>query len=465
MTSAIQILSWVSTLIVARLLTPVDYGIVSMAAIYIGLAQVANQFGLSAAVIQQRDLTDNQISELGGLSVALSAFFMIMSLLLAAPISLFFGEPKVQPVIIVLSITFLTSGLQVLPRSLLSRELRFRELAWLDGIEAVAATITTLLLAIAGFGYWSLVAGLVLSRSIGSAVAMVWYPHRIRWPHSLNSIRRPLRLGAHITGASILWTAYQSADRTVAGRKLGTVALGEYTLAWDLASVPVEKIGSLIARTTPAVFASVQDDVAALRRYVLAMTEGVSILTFPAAIGFALVADEFVRVLLGSHWEAAVAPLRILALAGAFRSIRPVLSQALVFTGHSKSNLKGVIAEAIFMPCLFLVGSYWGVVGIGTAWLLGYPLVCLCFMVRYALRVCELSIVRYALSLWPALTASLIMSGSVIGIDQLLGAECSLPLRLTTKIAVGGLTYALTIVAFRGERLRSFIALVRQSGN
>jgi O-antigen/teichoic acid export membrane protein len=460
---ATQILSWLSTLVVARLLTPGDYGIAGMAAAYIGFVQLVNEFGLSAAVVQQRDLTEDQIAELGGVSVGLGVFFTALSLVLATPIASFFGEPAVRSVLLALSVTFFASGFQVLPRSLLTRDLRFRELAWLDGLEAVTLTLATLAFAVAGFRYWALVLGGIVSRSIATIAAMLWYRHRLSWPRSLATIRAPIAFGAHIVGANIAWYAFRSADITVVGRFLGKAALGEYTVGWNLASIPVDKIAALVARASPAILASVQDDVAAMRRYVLALTEGVTLLTFPAAVGMALVADEFVRVVLGDRWESAISPLRILALAAVLRSVVPVLNYTLIATGRAKRNMQATIATAIVMPCLFVLGSRWGVVGVALAWLIGYPIVTAGFMMRYALAQCDLTLSQYARSLWPAFSASVVMAASVLVASRAIPDSWPLAARLAIKTGVGAGAYLSMVLLAFGDHLRAFIALARPS--
>src|SRR5438046_9232300 len=157
-----QLVSWAATLMVARLITPTDYGLFAMAMVYAGCVQLVNELGLSLAIVQRRDLTEEQIAQLGGLTVLASVALFVLSVGLAGPIASFFGERTVRGIIIALSPTFVMRGVQVVPRSLLARDLEFRRLAWIDAGEAVLWSSTTLVGAFLGLRYWALAWGAVV---------------------------------------------------------------------------------------------------------------------------------------------------------------------------------------------------------------------------------------------------------------------------------------------------------------
>ena len=458
--TAVQTLSWLSTLIVARLLSPTDYGISGMAMVYVGFVQLVNEFGLSSAVVQRRDMTEDQIAKLGGLSVLLGASLCTLSIMAAPLVAVFFHQPAVRAVVIVLSTTFLTSAFQVLPRSLLTRELKFRPLATMEAAEAVSSTGVTLTLALLGMGYWSLVVGAVTGRVVSTVVALVMYRHRIAWPFPLGQIADSVRFGSHLAVAGVAWYIFRSADMTVVGKRLGDVALGAYTLGWTLASLPVDRISSLVARATPAIFARVQDDPLALRRYVVTLTEALAFLTVPVATGLALVADDFVVVVLGQGWRPAIAPLRLLALAAVFRSTVPILSQVLVATGQSRRNMQGTVGIALILPALFVVASRWGLSGIALVWLAAFPVASFFLYLRHALAAASLTPLEYLKALWPAISGAAVMCIAVLLVHQTLAGLAPAP-RLAVEIVTGALAYCAIIVLLHGARLRTFVATLR----
>lgn len=459
-----QGLRWGSTLLLARLLSPADYGLVGYATVYLGLVALINELGLSAAIVQQRNLTRDQIAKLGGVSALLGVGFFGLTILIAPLVAGFFNEPRVEPVVTILASTFILRGFQVLPRALMTRELSFRQLAWIDGIEAGVLAASTLVLALLGHGYWALVFGSIIGTTVGTLLAWWWRPHRISWPSQYGTIREAVSYGAHVAVGRVTWYVYSNADFAVVGRMLGTVALGAYTFGWTIANIPVEKVTAVLSRVTTGVFASAQDDDRAIRRYLLSLTEGLSVVTFPIAAGLALVAPEFVLVVLGDKWEPAIVPMAILVAYSGFRSITILFSQVLVATGRARRNMQFSVVAAIVLPILFVIGARWGTAGVASVWIIGFPLVFVPLAMRYTFRVIQMPARQYAAALWPALSATLVMIAAVLGARVLLPSGDDTPtmaLRLAVMVVVGVACYSATLFGVHGARVRAFRAFLQ----
>lgn len=456
---------WGSTLVVARLLRPEDYGIVGMATVALGLIQLVNEFGVSTAIVQQRDLDDDTVARLGGFSVLLGLVLAVVGALAAPLVGKFFGEPAAGAALAALSVTFLFRALQVVPRGLLTRDLRFRDLALVEGAESILQAVIVLVLAMLGWGYWSLVLASIAA-AIGSAAGLVAVRrHRLAWPLPARSIAAPLTLGAHLVVTRTTWFLFSNADFAVVGRLLGKVALGAYTIGWTVASIPVERVTSLVGRVTPAIFSAVQSSRAELRRYLLLLLEGLALLTFPASVGLSLVAEEFVHVVLGSGWEAAIAPLRLLSFYGGVRSITTLFPQILVATGQSRRAMQTGVVMALILPVAFIIGARWGTVGVAAAWVIVYPIVLLPFVVRYTLPAIDASLAHLLRALWPAFSASAVMSASVIGVRAAGVDSLPLTLRLAVLVGTGAFAYVAAVMVLHRSRLvryREALALVRK---
>ena len=455
-----QTVRWASTLVVARLLSLGDYGIVGMAATYLGLVQLINEFGLSASIIQHRDLTREDISQLAGLSILMGFGFALLSAALAPLFAMFFGEPAVRWVIMALAVTFVLRGLQVVPRAILNRDLHFRQLAVLDAAEAIVQALVALGLAMLHFGYWALVLGSIGGVAASTILALVMHRHRVAWPRREQAIARAVGFGSQVAASRVAWYVYSNADFFIVGRVLGKDALGAYSLGWTLANIPVERISALVGRVTPAIFAAVQKDIAAMRRYVLRITEGLALLTFPASVGMSLVADDFVTVVLGEQWRPAILPLRLLSFYGGFRSVTTLLPQVLVARNQARKNLYISIIAAVLLPIAFLIGTRWGTAGVATAWLIAFPLVIVPFYLLVIFRDIEMTAGQYLRALWPSLSALLAMSAAV------LGARAALPhaapaVRLGVSVALGALGYGGTVLLLHRERIKGMISLVK----
>jgi PST family polysaccharide transporter len=454
-----QGLRWGSTLLLARLLSPLDYGLVGYATVYLGLISLINELGLSAAIVQQRHLTREQIAKIGGVSAILGVTLFLVSIAGAPLVASFFREARVQPIVAVLAGTFVLKGFQVLPRALMTRELAFRRMAWIDGIEAFVLAGSTLLLAFLGHGYWSLVIGSIIGTAVGTLLAWWFRPHPMSWPSDFASIRDSITYGAHVAASRVTWYLYSHADFAVVGRMLGTVALGAYTFGWSIANIPVEKVSATLSRVTSGVFASAQHDDAAIRRYLLSITEGLAMVTFPIAAGLALVSREFVLVLLGDQWEPAILPMALLVAYSGFRSISLLFGQVLVATGRARRNMHFGVIALIVLPVLFMLGARWGTAGVALAWIVGYPAVFVPFAMKYTLNEIGLSWSAYGRALWPALSSTAVMMAAVLGSRLLLpgGDDTrSMALRLVVMVAVGVVTYSAVGLGAHGARLRAF---------
>ena len=320
-----QVLLWASTLIVARLLTPQDYGLVGMASIYLGLVTMLSEFGLGTTVMALRDLTEEQVAQLHGFALLFGLGSFALSCLMAWPLGAFFHSAELPAVVVVMSVTFIIASFRIVPSALLRRELRFRDLAVIDTVGALVLAVAMIAFAWLGFRYWTLVIGGLLSAGLSTIQTLWLQRQRMARPRAATLQHADMTFSWRILASRLSWYAYSNADFLVAGRILGKAALGVYEFAWTLANIPIEKITVLIGQVAFPIFAAVQHEPAEMRRYLLRLTEGLALLTFPASFGMALVAPDFVAIFLGSKWSGAIVPLQLLAVLVGFRSVVPLL--------------------------------------------------------------------------------------------------------------------------------------------
>jgi O-antigen/teichoic acid export membrane protein len=456
---AAQALTWASWLIVARLLTPEDYGLVGMAAIYLGLITLLSEFGLGTAVLAVRELRVEQINQLNGLAVLLGLASMLASCIVAIPLGRFFHAPQLPLVVVAMSTTFVITSFKTVPLALLQRDLRFKALALIDLSQALVLAISMVGFAVAGFRYWTLVCGAVLGALFSTGAILRLRHARFAWPRP-KSLQHAMTLSSDLVIARLCWYASANADFLVAGRILGKAALGFYNVAWTLASIPVDKVAALVGQVTPAFFSAVQTDPAAVRRYLLRITEGISLITFPVSVGVALVARDFVLVVLGSKWEATIAPLQLLAAYAAFRSITPLLHHVLFTVRDSRFVKWNMVAAAVLMPTGFYVsGQRWGTVGLAMAWVVVDPLIMFPSYWRVFSKI-ELSPKAYVVALWPALSGTALMAAVVLAVGAVSGSEWTAGLRLAAQIGAGVISYGLACLVLHRERFEAFRELV-----
>jgi len=449
-----QILTWASTLIVARILTPEDYGIVSLATVYYGFLLLISEFGVGAGVLVMRDLTDEQLAELNTLAVLVGIGGFLLACVVAIPAGRFFHSPQFPLVLVVMSASFVISSFQSVPVALLKKELRFKLLSSIDGLRAVILAVLSIVFAVMGLKYWTLVLAAVASALLATAMTLSQRRYRFSWPR-FRELKTQIRFSRHIVVTNLAWAFYSNADFIVAGRKLGQAALGAYTLAWSFANAPLEKITSLIGSVTPAYFSAVQNDDAALRRYLLKPTEAIAFLTFPTMIGMALVTRDAVLLVLGAKWQPVIVPMQILCLYVCFRSIMTLLPQVLTVKQDTRFVMYNALVSVVILPLSFFVGSRWGTRGIALAWVMAYPINAVPFYLRTAKKI-GLRFSEYYNALRPAIEGSVLMAIGVCAVKWIVRANTAPALRLGAEFVMGVATYAGFQLLLYRERLGMF---------
>ena len=454
-----QVLSWVATILVARMLTPADYGIMAMAIAFIGIVEMISEFGVGSAVINFRDLRSDEIAQLNGISLALGFGGFILSCIAAVPLSWFFKTDELTLVIIVLASGFILLGLKAVPYGILQKEMRFKFLALVEALQMLIQAISVVGFALLGFSYWTLVLGNLVGTVIATVCLVGARPLGFAIPR-LNQLRDVLAYSWGVVGSRMLWYLYGTSDAFIVGRLLGQAALGFYSFGLALANMAVEKVAGMSNQVTTSLFGAVQHDHAALRRYLLILTEGFAIASFPFTIGLALVAEELVLVVFDEKWLTMVAPLQILAFSASYRAVAGIPSQVLFAIKDSRPSLwNGALCSVIFPPA-FLVASQWGTVGIAMVWALLHPPLNY-RLSAYVFRSIGLSHGNYWRSFIPASLASLAMTIAVVGVKYSMPSDWSLPVLLGTEVCLGGVAYILIAQLFYRTHLQKFITLVR----
>jgi|SRR5580658_994879 teichuronic acid exporter len=457
---ASQIFSWLSFLIVMRLLSPGDFGIAAMAVLLAPYLGQLTSFGIPRAVVTLRDLTDDQLAQLNTVSFFLGLAMFTLAALLAKPFALFMRTPRLTPIVIVACAALIPQGLQGVSTGSLMKQMRFRLLSIIGLVTALVAAVATLAMALLGFGYWSLVLGNLMSGIVRTALLLRARPCRLAWPH-LDSLRVPLKFGGHVTVSMLALNSYQRLDNLVAGRALGQVALGFYGMAWELANVPIEKVTSLVTTVIPSYMAAVQDQPAELRRYLRGLTEAIALITLPATVGLALVAREMVPVFFGHKWDGMIAPLEVLSFYAAVRSVVALLPKVLTAVGNVRYVMWNDLTALIILPVAFYLGSYRGTAGIAWAWVIAYPFVALP-LYRKTFKTISMTTSEYLQAVRPALEGTIVMILAVKLVRYFGTPMRSLLLQLVVEVTIGGLAYLGTLRVRHGERMSVLIDAARR---
>jgi teichuronic acid exporter len=258
----------------------------------------------------------------------------------------------------------------------------------------------------------------------------------------------------------LCWYVYTDADFLIVGRVLGQTALGYYSLAWNLANIPIEKIVALLTRVTPTVLAKAQSDLAAMRRYYRTITEVLALATSPLALGMALVAPDAVPLFLGQKWTAAVLPLQLLCCSVVIRSLSTlpvqfvvVLNDMFFFTAYS-------VAMLVLLPLGFYFSSRWGIAGVAGGWLILGPLAGM-VMIGRALWLLAMPVRELLGALRTPAMASLLMVIAA-AIARACCHDLSAPVRLAIVVSVGAATFSAVVWPSFKARAALFSKVVSQ---
>lgn len=457
-----QAISWVSTIYVARILTPGDYGLVAMASIPIGLARMVEDLGLDAIIVQDRTLTRLELARLAGAGLLLGCFLTAFFIALSVPVSAYFNEPAVIALVCALSLTFVIDAFQILPRALLQRELQFRRLAWLYGLQVLVGASVAAACATLGLGYWSLVISTLSGNGFLAVAMFASRPFTPAWPREPGRLGRAFLSGWHMIVSRAGWYAYSNADSTLIGRFLGKDALGVFGFAMTFAILPLQEITTQVSKVIPGIFSSVQSDPEKLRRYFLILTEAISYLTLPMSFGLALTADDLVLFALGEKWTAVILPLQILCLYVAMNTGQVLLGHVLMWTGRFRATMWLILFATMLLPLSFYLGLPYGIPGVAWGWVIGFPIsVIPAFVLVF--NILHITWRTYAETLWPALTACLVMAVLVLLVRQVLPETWPHASRLAIQVVLGALTYTAVMLTVFRSRVFDLYRIVKES--
>lgn len=456
---AIQLFSWAVTFLVIRLLDPSDYGLAAMSEVVFGFLFMVTAEGMFAALVQSREIDERKRRQVFGVLLAINTALFIVQYLSAPLLAHYYREPRIVPLLQALATAFLFIPFSAIPASFLDRALDVRRRALVEMGTQLASGVLVLGLALTGFGVWALVCG-VVSRFAFRAILLNIVAPWFRWPiFSLRGVENLVWFGSVMTLNHIVWFVYSRIDVFLGGHRLSARELGFYTVAAHLASLPMAKIVQTLNEVAFPAYARIQDQPEQVQRYLLKSLRLVTLVTLPMFMGLATIADEFMETLFGTAWLPAAPLLQIFCMVMPFQTITALLEAPLSALGHAKTRLVNNLIALVIMPAAYLVGLQWGVIGLGLAWLIAYPIVWYLMLCR-TLRVLGLGQGALFSSILAPLGVSMLMLGAILAVSPLLDP---LPIyaRLFAHVVVGIAAYGGIMMLFFRDRVHEAMQLMR----
>jgi PST family polysaccharide transporter len=403
-----QAAAFVISILVTRLLTAGDYGVMGVAMILIGFANLFTDFGFSSAIIQKQIKDEGTLRSVFTFNFTVSAALAVLFSLSAKFIAAYFKSAECESVIIVMSSFFVISSFSAVPRAILRRDMAFKTLSLMDTASAVATSVLTLVLAVLHYGYWALAFG----QLIPAVVFTIYVCIQVRWVPRLGYNRSSMSHIIDFGFWNVLKTQLEfglaQVDKVFLGRYAGLVALGYYDKAMSIATVPS---GSFIASLNAVLFSSFsrrKDDREDVQELLTKGLMATSVLSFPVYIGLFVVAKYFVVGLLGTKWSPMIVPFEIIALSFSVRSIGGLLVAVNVAMGQYRAyTLRYALAGCVFLIACGLLIPY-GTMGIAAAFCL-FAVLSVALGLQLAISTVGLSWLEVLRACWPATKATVCM--------------------------------------------------------
>jgi teichuronic acid exporter len=349
-----QIASWTGTIIVTRILTSEDYGIVEMSSIFTSYILFFVEFGVGTAIVNQKEISKEELSS-AFWCMAIWGFLLSLSCVFLGPITAnYFKEPRIEPLTMAIGLLFIFGSLSIVPRSILQRDLKFKEIGMIEMLVTLASVIFSITLAYCGAGAWTLIGSYILREFISMTSYYLISKYKPIMHFTLSETIPFLRFGLPVVLSSSLYYVYSKADKFFGGAELGAELLGFYAVALQLAAIPVEKIVTLVQGVLYPTLSKVKDEPEEFRRIYLCFISLIALITFPIYISGYLLADNVITLVIGEKWAPCIPSFKLLLIGQLVMAITAPNNLVHLARGKPKWN---TIFHLILTPAMVI--SFW----------------------------------------------------------------------------------------------------------
>lgn len=438
--SSVAILSFIKSIILARLLAPEMFGLIGLCNIVIRALETFTRPGVGQALIQRSDAFENARDTAFTL-LLVRGFVLALLLVIVAPVTAaFYEEQALEKMLMALSIVFVLGGLRNINTIADQKELNFRRLTYLQQVTAFLGTLVTVAAAFWLRSAWALVVGQIATTLFQTVLSYYFIPGRPRIEFDWRIAKEILSYGKFITASSTIVFLTMSLDTAILGKVLGAQELGYYVLAFSFANLVTSSLSKVVSGIMLPAYSKLQDDLPALRRAYLRTLSTILFVCIPATIGVVVIAESIIHVIYGSKWEAAVLPLQILVVFGLFRAVAGI--NGYLFEGIGKPDIPlyvSLVRLAILVPIIFPLIDKFGLAGAAIAITVTMALQWLIFVILTQKYV-NVSLVEtagvVAKPLWKSLVMGMVVFAASSYLDNMSVAG------LLIAVSIGGLTYA-----------------------
>lgn len=440
----------VTVAILARLLVPEYFGLITMVTAVTGILEAVKDLGLATATIQRHDITHRQVTNLFWVNVLAGVLFAAFFCATSPMIADLYGDDRLVRITIAISLAFVWSGLAVQHEALMSRQMMQGELALIRLLASVLSTVLAIALALAEWGYWALVwreVGRAMLVTLGLWIRCPWMPGM---PAKGAGTRDLLRFGRDLTYANFFYGIIANIDKLVVGKLFGATTLGGYRLAQQLIVTPIDQLIGPVNSTAYAGLSMLQRDSARYTRYYEKVTFLIALCSMPIAVFSMVYARELTLVLLGEAWIDAASFFLVFAASALIRPAMGTAGAVLISRGQSRRLLVMTVATNLFFVLLIAIGASWGAVGVAFAHV-ATPVLLLLPILWYAFAKSPVTIGAFFRATRTPLVASSLMAAGLIAFHEFVPGDGRI-VTLITGFVVGVVVYLVGTVLLPSSR-------------
>lgn len=355
-------------MVLARILSPADYGINAMAVAITGFAGVFSNLGLSTATVQRSEISHEQVSALFWINVGLGLLITLVIASLSPVVAWFYKTPEMTWVMLALSSTFFIGGLSAQHTALLSRQMKFYSLAKIQIISLIVGIVVAIVAAKHGFGYWSLVFNTltnVIVTTVGSWMACRWVPRLPQRKVNINSI---VKFGTDIMGFNVINYFSRNLDNVLIGRYHGSGALGLYSKAYQLLMMPITNLRDPMNSVAMPALSRLQNDSMKYCEYYMKFVGILAFISMPLVVFMFVLSENIIFLVLGNQWLDSILIFQILALVSFIQPISSTRGLVLLTVGRSRKYFLLGMYSACLVSLAFFIGIPWGPKGVAISY-------------------------------------------------------------------------------------------------
>lgn len=423
------------SIVLARLLSPEEFGTIALLYLFTGIAGAFVDSGFSAALVQYQNATHADESTVFWFNLAMGASVALALWASAPAISAFYALPILLPLTAILALNIFISSLGSIHGTLLTKHLDFRTQMKVSGVATAISGVVAIVLAWRGAGVWALAAQTVVATVVTTALLWTFNSWRPAFVFSVASARRLFGFGGYMLASGLLDTAYNRMYTLLIGRFYGIRELGFYNRADGTKQLPVGVLTGILSRVAFPIFSASAHDYLQLQRGVRLALRGMMLLNVPMMLGLAAVAEPLVLALFGARWLPAVPVLRVLCLCAVFWPLHVVNLNVLMALGHSHLFFRLEVAKKVLGVALLAVGAFYGVMGI--AWSqAAFGMMAFAINAHYTKRYLDYGVVAQTRDFLPMIAVALPMSVCVYWLGERLQLAPALELCALTTLGV-----------------------------